>query len=87
MFRNLICHDKDYKFLRPLFAMIPQLGSASLFCSFSYAETDNSRQKGNLCLYVARACSSMFCMTISAMTTTNNNNEFYLREIIETTTM
>ncbi|CAB4003438.1 ATP-dependent DNA helicase PIF1 [Paramuricea clavata] len=50
---NLICHDEGYKFLRALrgsppyfekakkdlFAMIRQLGPASLFCSFSSAET------------------------------------------------
>ena len=50
---NLICHDDGYKFLRALrgsppyfekakkdlFAMIRQLGPASLFCSFSSAET------------------------------------------------
>jgi hypothetical protein len=50
---SLICHDEGYKFLRALrgsppyfekakkdlFAMIRQLGPASLFCSFSSAET------------------------------------------------
>ena len=50
---SLICHDDGYKFLRALrgslpyfekakkdlFAMIRQLGPASLFCSFSSAET------------------------------------------------
>ena len=50
---NLICHDEGYKLLRALrgsppyfekakkdlFAMIRQLGPASLFCSFSSAET------------------------------------------------
>ena len=50
---SLICHDEGYKFLRALrgsppyfekakkdlFAMIHQLGPASLFCSFSSAET------------------------------------------------
>ena len=51
--QSLICHDEGYKFLRALrgsppyfekakkdlFAMISQLGPASLFCSFSSAET------------------------------------------------
>ena len=50
---SFICHDEGYKFLRTLrgsapyfekskkkmFAMICQLGPASLFCSFSSAET------------------------------------------------
>ena len=50
---RLICHDEGYKFLRALrgsppyfekakkdlFAMIRQLGPATLFCSFSSAET------------------------------------------------
>ena len=50
---RLIHHDEGYKFLRPLrssppyfekakkdlFAMIRQLGPATLFCSFSSAET------------------------------------------------
>ncbi len=50
---SLICHDEGYKFLRALrgsppyfekakkylFAMIRQLGPASLFCSFLSAET------------------------------------------------
>ena len=50
---KLVCHDEGFKFLRALrgsppyfekakkdiFAMIRQLGPASLFCSFSSAET------------------------------------------------
>ena len=52
--QSLICHDEGYKFLRALrgsppyfekakkdlFAMIRQLGPASLFCSFFSAETN-----------------------------------------------
>ena len=50
---NMICHDQGFQFLRAvrgsppyfekakkdIFAMIRQLGAASLFCSFSSAET------------------------------------------------
>ena len=54
---RLICHDEGYMFLnalrgsppylekakRDLFAMIRQLGSSTLFCSFSSAETQWTR--------------------------------------------